>query len=55
MFAPKAKEGSGESMASLVEVIERFNESSSKLERKHAALMSEVEDLRSQLRSKEGR
>jgi signal transduction histidine kinase len=53
MFAPKAKERSGESMASLVEVIERFNESSSKLERKHAALMNEVEDLRSKLRSKE--
>ena len=40
-------------MASLVEVMERFNESSSKLELRHTALMQEVEDLRGQLRAKD--
>lgn len=40
-------------MSSLVEVIERFNESSSKLELRHTVLMQEVEDLREQLRSKD--
>lgn len=40
-------------MANLVEVIERFNESSSKLELRHTALMEEVEDLREQLRAKD--
>lgn len=53
MFAPKPKESTEPSLTSLVQVIERFNESSSKLERKHAALMTEVEDLRQQLRLKE--
>jgi signal transduction histidine kinase len=40
-------------MASLVEVIERFNESSSKLELRHTALMQEVEDLQEKLRVKD--
>lgn len=40
-------------MASLAEVMERFNESSTKLELRHTALMGEVEELREQLRRKD--
>ncbi len=40
-------------MANLVEVMERFNESSSKLELRHTSLMQEVDDLRGQLRAKD--
>jgi two-component system sensor histidine kinase AtoS len=53
MFASKQKPTPEKTMSSLVEVIERFNESSSKLELRHIALMKEVEDLREQLRSKD--
>jgi len=53
MFASKQKTTPVHSMASLVEVMERFNESSSKLELRHTALMQEVEDLRGQLRAKD--
>ncbi len=53
MFASKQKTPPVHSMASLVEVMERFNESSSKLELRHTALMQEVEDLRGQLRAKD--
>ena len=53
MFASKQKPTPEKAMTSLVEVIERFNESSSKLELRHTALMKEVEDLREQLRNKD--
>jgi signal transduction histidine kinase len=53
MFASKQKPTQEKAMSSLVEVIERFNESSSKLEIRHTALMKEVEDLREQLRTKD--
>lgn len=53
MFASKQKLPPAQAIASLAEVMERFNESSSKLELKHTALMQEVEDLREQLRSKD--
>jgi two-component system sensor histidine kinase AtoS len=53
MFASKQKHPTANPMANLVEVIERFNESSSKLELRHTALMQEVEDLREQLRAKD--
>jgi signal transduction histidine kinase len=53
MFASKHKPSPENAMSGLVEVIERFNESSSKLELRHTALMKEVEDLREQLRVKD--
>ena len=53
MFASKQKDRSPPSMANLVEVMERFNESSSKLELRHTTLMGEVDDLREQLRAKD--
>jgi phosphoglycerate-specific signal transduction histidine kinase len=53
MFASKQKNSATDPMAGLVEVMERFNESSSKLELRHTALMREVEDLREQLRAKD--
>jgi signal transduction histidine kinase len=53
MFASKQKNNIADPMAGLVEVMERFNESSSKLELQHTALMREVEDLREQLRVKD--
>ena len=53
MFASKQKAPAANPMANLVEVMERFNESSSKLELRHTALMQEVEDLREQLRAKD--
>jgi two-component system sensor histidine kinase HydH len=37
----------------LVEMIERFNQSSSRLEEQHAAVMQEVEDLKAKLQRKE--
>ena len=42
-----------DAVVSLAHALERFNESSSKLEQQHAALLQEVEDLRSQLRRKD--
>jgi signal transduction histidine kinase len=53
MFASKQKNTTANPMANLVEVMERFNESSSKLELRHTALMQEVDDLREQLRVKD--
>ena len=53
MFASKQKNNIADPMAGLVKVMERFNESSSKLELQHTALMREVEDLREQLRVKD--
>jgi two-component system sensor histidine kinase AtoS len=53
MFASKQKDTTANPMANLVEVMERFNESSSKLELRHTALMHEVDDLREQLRAKD--
>jgi signal transduction histidine kinase len=53
MFAGKQKQAPEKAMASLAEVMERFNESSSKLELRHTALMEEVEELREQLRRKD--
>ena len=53
MFASKQKAPNAHPMANLVEVMERFNESSSKLELRHTVLMQEVEDLRGQLRAKD--
>jgi len=53
MFASKQKPTPDKTMSSLVEVIERFNESSSMLELRHTALMKEVEDLREQLHNKD--
>lgn len=53
MFASKQKNSVTDPMAGLVEVMERFNESSSKLELRHTALMREVEDLREQIRAKD--
>lgn len=54
MFAtPKQKNATPETVSSLVDVIERFNESSSKLEVRHAALMREIEDLREQVKQKD--
>ena len=53
MFASKQKPTPDETMSSLVEVMERFNESSSMLELRHTALMKEVEDLREQLHNKD--
>ena len=51
MFATsKQKAGAPESVSNLVDVIERFNESSSKLELRHTVLMKEIEDLREQVR-----
>lgn len=49
----KQKAGAPESVSNLVDVIERFNESSSKLELRHSVLMKEIEDLREQLRKKD--
>lgn len=53
MFASKQKQNPETAMASLAEVMERFNESSSKLELRHSALMQEVEELKEQLRRKD--
>jgi len=53
MFASKQKNTTANPMANLLEVMERFNESSSKLELRHTALMQEVDDLREQLRVKD--
>jgi signal transduction histidine kinase len=54
MFATsKQKAGAPESVSNLVDVIERFNESSSKLELRHTVLMKEIEDLREQVRKKD--
>ncbi|MEY4669759.1 MAG: hypothetical protein RL518_2458 [Pseudomonadota bacterium] len=53
MFASKQKDRSPNPITNLVEVIERFNESSSMLELRHTTLMREVEDLREQLRAKD--
>lgn len=53
MFASKQKPAEPQTIASLVEVIERFNESSSKLELRHSVLMEEVEQLKEQLRRKD--
>jgi len=53
MFASKQKNTPENAIASLAEVMERFNESSSKLELRHTALMEEVEELKKQLRSKD--
>jgi signal transduction histidine kinase len=53
MLAAKNSGIPQESVASLAQALERFNESSSKLERQHSALIEEVEELRSQLRRKD--
>lgn len=53
MFASKQKQAKETAIASLAEVMERFTESSSKLELRHTALMQEVEELREQLRRKD--
>jgi signal transduction histidine kinase len=54
MFAtPKQKSTPPELVSSLADVMERFNESSSKLELRHSALMGEIEELREQLRRKD--
>jgi signal transduction histidine kinase len=53
MLVSKEKNIQTETVASLREVMERFNESSAMLESRHGALMSEVEDLRAQLRAKD--
>jgi len=42
-----------QSAAALAEMIERFNESSSRLEIQHAAILQEVEDLKAKLQRKE--
>lgn len=53
MLVSKEKNIPNETVATLCQVIERFNESSAKLELRHGALMQEVEDLREQLRAKD--
>lgn len=53
MFASKQKQAPEKAIASLAEAMERFNESSSKLELRHTALMQEVEELREQVRRKD--
>lgn len=53
MLATKNAIVPAESVASLAHALERFNESSSKLERQHSALIQEVEDLRAQLLRKD--
>jgi signal transduction histidine kinase len=53
MFASKQKQAPQKAIASLAEAMERFNESSSKLELRHTVLMQEVEELREQVRRKD--
>ncbi len=54
MFAtPKQKGAAPELVTSLLDVMERFNESSSKLESRHTLLTQEIEELREQLRRKD--
>ena len=53
MLATTAPLVSQEKVASLAQALERFNESSSKLERQHSALLKEVEELRAQLLRKD--
>lgn len=53
MLATKTPRIPQENVASLAQALERFNESSSKLERQHSALLQEVEDLRAQLLRKD--
>jgi hypothetical protein len=53
MLISREKNIPTETVASLREVMERFNESSAMLELRHNTLMAEVEDLREQLRVKD--
>jgi len=53
MFASKQKQTPEKVIASLAEAMERFSESSTKLELRHTVLMQEVEELREQVRRKD--
>lgn len=49
----KVKPGTKENVTSLLNIIERFNESSAKLESRHAELLGEIAELQEQLRKKD--
>ncbi len=53
MLAPKQQTIPAETATGLAQMLERFNESSEKLELRHTALMQEVNELREQLERKE--
>ncbi len=53
MLAPKQQTIPNETAIGLAQMLERFNETSEKLELRHSALMLEVEELRAQLERKE--
>lgn len=53
MLASKQQRILPEAANGLAQMLERFNESSEKLEQRHTALMEEVEELREQLQRKE--
>jgi signal transduction histidine kinase len=53
MLASKQRTIATETATGLAQMLERFNESSEKLELRHTALMEEVEELKAQLQRKE--
>jgi signal transduction histidine kinase len=53
MLAPKQQTIPTDTATGLAQMLERFNETSEKLEVRHSALMQEVEELREQLERKE--
>jgi len=53
MLTKNNSEDSSVLSSSLMQALEKFNESSTKLESQHAALLQEVDDLRMQLRQKD--